>query len=146
MTPRTKSIAQNHFNCDTLPGARLADNPEFFRGAHWHEQHYFHRLMSPVVSSSSENGLTLRTLAMLEDSGWYRVDYRGAVQPSFGIGAGCECVHEDCIIEQDQVLPEWVKNEFCSIPIERQGSALTRQSLNNVFCVLRPTKALHPFM
>jgi hypothetical protein len=73
VTERTRTITQMQFNCSTLIGARLEDSDLCF-GSHWHERLYFGELLSPVVSEGSENLLSLLTLALMEDTGWYRVD------------------------------------------------------------------------
>jgi hypothetical protein len=73
VTERTRTITQMQFNCSTLIGARLEDADLCF-GSHWHERLYFGELLSPVVSEGTENLLSLLTLALMEDTGWYRVD------------------------------------------------------------------------
>jgi Leishmanolysin len=132
VTPRVQTIARNHFNCQTLLGGRLQEDENCF-GSHWHERHHFSDLLGPVVNAGSANSLSLLTLALLDDTGWYQVDYRGGVQPAFGIGAGCGFVTEACINATDQV-PEWAENEFCATPLRLQGGIPETDSLNSVIC------------
>jgi len=110
VTPKVRAVTRNHFRCSTLFGARLNEY-----GHHWHERWFFGSLMGAAYSDSSENSLSLASLALMEDSGWYRVDYRGGSQPAFGIGAGCEFVSQPCI--QDDRVPSWSHGEFCDRPI-----------------------------
>ena len=110
VTPKVRAVTRNHFRCMTLFGARLNE-----WGNHWHERWFFGSLMGAAYSDTSENSLSMPTLALLEDSGWYRVDYRGGSQPAFGIGAGCEFVSQPCI--QDDRVPSWSHGEFCDRPI-----------------------------
>lgn len=134
VTPRVQAIARNHFGCQSLLGARLANDIDMCVGTHWHERHYFSHLLSPVVSDSSETSLSLLTLAMMEDSGWYQVDYRGGSQPGFGIDAGCSFVEENCIDGNTDAVAEWVVNEFCDSPITFVDSAPNARTLNHMYC------------
>lgn len=134
VTPRVQRMARNHFNCPRLIGARLSDDANSCRGAHWHERHYFNHLLSPVASTSSPMSLSFLTLALMEDSGWYKVDYEGGTHPPFGILGGCGFVEEDCI--QSQAPAPWSEGEFCNVPLARSsaGDGLSQLSLNGVFC------------
>lgn len=116
VTPRVQTIARNHFQCQSLIGSRL-NNEDKCIGTHWHERHYLGHLQSPVITNSIENSLSLLTLALLEDSGWYQVDYRGGSHPSFGLGAGCAFVEEDCIDGATDTVADWVIGEFCDTPL-----------------------------
>jgi len=134
VTPRVQTIARNFFDCATLPGARLAADGGACFGSHWHERHYFSHLLSPVVSDTGANSLSLLTLALLDDSGWYQVDYFDGSQPSFGINAGCAFVEEDCIAGGTDQVPDWVGSEFCDVPLEFDGASPTEETLDYVFC------------
>lgn len=136
VTPKVQAIARNHFNCSTLLGGRLDDSISECIASHWHERHYMGELMSPKASSSSENSLSLITLGLLEDSGWYQVNYRGVAEIAFGIGAGCGFVTEACINKSTDRVADWVENEFCDDVIARftGGSDVPRFSTSNVFC------------
>ena len=60
-----------------------------------------HKILSPV------------TLALLEDSGWYTVDFSKADLVSFGLGAGCSFVEETCIDKVSGTLSSGAKGIFC---------------------------------
>lgn len=70
-TPKVVEFVRKHFDCDSLPGAAVEDaGGEGSAGAHW-EKVYFggeymvsNSVINPVIS-----GLTI---ALLEDSGWYK--------------------------------------------------------------------------
>ena len=88
--------------------------------------------MGPALSMSGENYLSPLSLALLEDSGWYKVDYRGAETPTFGLGAGCDFVHNNCI--QDDVVPSWGRGMFCDSAMRFDGGAIATESLDTVLC------------
>lgn len=137
ITPKVQVFARNHFNCSSLLGGRLDDAAACI-GSHWNERHYYGSLMGPVASKSSENSLSLITLGLMEDSGWYRVDYRGGAQPAFGLGAGCGFVTQACISNTTRQVADSVVNEFCAVPLARvqaPGVAAAPDFFDtNVFC------------
>eukprot|EP00977_Amphora_coffeiformis_P006737 scaffold1484_cov173-Amphora_coffeaeformis.AAC.15 len=132
VTPRVSQVARNLLGCHEIEGARLADGAECY-GSHWHERLFFGELLSPVLASSSQNILSPLTLALMEDTGWYRVDYRGVEIPAYGLRAGCEFSTESCI--QNDEVPEWGHDIFCDTPL-RFGwdGRISSFSLNHVIC------------
>lgn len=132
VTPRVKQVTRNLLGCDAVMGARLAEGVECF-GSHWHERLFLGEILSPVLTSSTENILSPLTLALMEDSGWYTVDYRDVDIPVFGLAAGCKFAAESCI--QDDEVPEWGRDMFCIYPL-RFGwdGRVTPASLNHVIC------------
>lgn len=62
---------------------------------------FFRYLQYDASSPSSKRKLTPFTLALLEDSGWYKVDYQMAEAVSFGLNAGCGFVEDECIGNKD---------------------------------------------
>jgi leishmanolysin-like peptidase len=115
-TPRVAAVARNHFDCQTLDGARLENQrvgSQCF-GSHWDERLFWTELMGPRFNGEIDN-LSPLTLAIMEDSGWYQVNYEGVSTSPFGQGRGCDFVYEDCIVEDE--VPEWGKGTFCSSPI-----------------------------
>jgi hypothetical protein len=53
------------------------------------------------------------TLALLEDSGWYKGNYSATEISPFGHAAGCPFVEEDCIVDGGDV-PSYSKGFFCN--------------------------------
>jgi hypothetical protein len=133
ITSRVKTIAQNHFGCDTLPGGRLDEFDGDCVGSHWHERHWYNELMSPVITLTSTNALSYLTLALMEDSGFYQVDYRGASPSSFGLNAGCDFVDDNCINDGGS-MPSWGRGNFCNSSLVLSNNGVASESLNNVFC------------
>lgn len=52
------------------------------------------------------------TLALFEDSSWYKADYSKATSSAFGHGAGCGFVEGDCIVDGE--VPSYSKGFFCN--------------------------------
>jgi len=114
VTPRVKQVVQNHFNCPSLTGARLENYEASCIGSHWDERLFLADILSPALEWRG-NYLTPLTLALLEDTGWYKVDYTNVTAPTFGLGAGCDFINGDCIVD-DKVAP-YAKDYFCDHPI-----------------------------
>lgn len=55
--------------------------------------------------------VTALTLALLEDSGWYRPNYAVAQNSPFALGAGCKFLEDQCI-QRGSVAP-WAQGTFC---------------------------------
>jgi len=51
------------------------------------------------------------TLALMEDTGWYKANWALSRNPSFGHGAGCDFVNEPCIV--NDTVPSYAEPYFC---------------------------------
>jgi leishmanolysin-like peptidase len=118
VTPKVRAIARNQFDCQSLEGAKLENQPsgtESCTGDHWDEHDYYPEALSGVISPTT-NVLSHLTLALMEDSGWYRANYTQGRMNPWGLGAGCDFVEEPCIkINEsgDPYLPEYAEGYFC---------------------------------
>lgn len=126
VTPTVRRVVRNHFNCQKMTGAKLENQPtssDCF-GSHFDEMLYYTEIMGAVFSQSV-NILSPLTLALLEDSGWYRANYQSNyVQISmFGHGAGCDFVENNCIDSKGNV-PKVFKEHFCNTPISISANGL----------------------
>eukprot|EP00545_Synedropsis_sp_CCMP1620_P006990 CAMPEP_0119032306 /NCGR_PEP_ID=MMETSP1176-20130426/41985_1 /TAXON_ID=265551 /ORGANISM="Synedropsis recta cf, Strain CCMP1620" /LENGTH=737 /DNA_ID=CAMNT_0006988717 /DNA_START=87 /DNA_END=2300 /DNA_ORIENTATION=- len=129
-TPLVVQVARNHFNCPSLTGARLENQPTSSDcyGSHWEERLYYSELMSAFLSTAN-NALSPLTLAFLEDSSWYRARYQSEYvkTSSFGHLAGCDFVNKDCIV--DGQVPKYGEGNFCSSTLElSQEGFVVRQA------------------
>jgi len=117
ITPRLATVVKNQFNCNSLKGARLENQPtsQSCFGSHLDERLFFTELMGPVYSDFS-NALSPVTMAYFEDSSWYVANYSASTPSTFGHGAGCDFVNEDCIV--DGQVPEYSKGFFCNHKVE----------------------------
>lgn len=114
VTPMVKTVVRNHFDCQSLEGARLENQPTGNNdcyGSHWDERLFYSESMSAVYNDGSSLVSPL-TLAFLEDTGWYRADYSKADMSPFGHGAGCDFVNSDCIVNGE--IPYYSRGNFCN--------------------------------
>ena len=113
VTPTVRQVARNQFNCQEMSGARLENQPTFDGdcfGSHW-EQRFFYSEIMTAVATPTQRYLSPLTLALLEDSGWYKSVYLESEISPFGHGAGCNFIFDDCIV--DGKVPEWSRDSFC---------------------------------
>ena len=110
-----KQVARNHFNCDSMNGIRLENQPtsDDCFGNHWEERLAWDESLSAHKTSKSiPDSLSPFTLALLEDTGWYRANFTMSRIISFGHGAGCSFVEKPCIVKNN--LPNYSKGYFCN--------------------------------
>jgi len=114
VTPTVRQVARNHFDCQTMPGAQLENlptGPSCF-GDHWDERAYYSDSLSAVLSPDI-NYFSPLTLALFEDSGWYRSNFSMAEISPWGHAAGCEFLEDDCINLSGEI-PDFGKGFFCN--------------------------------
>ena len=84
-TPKLKEVSRNHFNCSRLNGAPIEDDGgSGSAGAHWEEHHLHTEIMQAVVHGNLQY-ISDFTFALMEDSGWYHMDYNYAEPLIWGI-------------------------------------------------------------
>jgi len=99
ISPTVVQVARNQFDCQTMTGVPFAGDVGCF--GNWFDERLFYH----------EGLFTPLTLALLEDSGWYKIDYQRAVPALFGRGAGCGFVKGGCIAEEGD-MPLYAKGFF----------------------------------
>lgn len=118
VTPTVQAIVRNQFDCSTMEGARLENQPtssdECF-GSHWDMRLFSADIMAAVTQNDAQI-LTPLTLAFFEDSGWYRANYNISSISPFGHGSGCDFVTEDCIVAG--TVPSYSEGFFCAVELE----------------------------
>lgn len=107
--PRVLDAARGHYGCPSLDRVPLeeqgGDGSAF---SHW-ESHYAHtEAMTPQASEVSR--VSAMTLALLEDSGWYRPDYSMMGPFRFGKGMGCDFLRSPCVQDGETQFP----TAFCT--------------------------------
>ena len=80
-------------------------------GSHFDERFFYSEFMSAIYDEGASIFSPL-TLAFLEDSGFYRANFRTSRNSPFGLGAGCAFVSGDCIV--DGTVPTHGKGYFCN--------------------------------
>lgn len=105
VTPRVVEEVRRHFNCSTLEGAELED--QLINGktladgvidgtafTHWEKRVFENEAMTGTYT---QNPVISRiTLALMEDTGWYSVNYDNAAEYEWGKNLGCDFVKNSC--------------------------------------------------
>lgn len=96
ISPKVKEVAQDHFGCSSLIGAPLEDG-----SSHWDEKYLHSETMTPTIWSAQQY-FSEFTMALMEDSGWYYVDYDIAEPFVWGRDVGCDFYDVDCVNSTSQ--------------------------------------------
>ncbi|KAL6728750.1 hypothetical protein Aduo_010489 [Ancylostoma duodenale] len=103
VTPRVREEARQHFACDLLEGAELENQGgDGTALTHWEKRVFENEAMT---GTHTQNPVYSRlTLALLEDSGWYKPNYENAEELHWGRKLGCDFVRKSC--------GEWINNKI----------------------------------
>lgn len=108
-TPNVLKRARAAFNCPTLPGLQLENQGgSGSAGSHWESRVMRTELMNPQLVSKNVVYSDL-TLALFEDSGWYKPDYAYSASINFGYMKGCDFHNKKCIVNEKTLF-----HEFCT--------------------------------
>jgi len=123
--PLTQRL-RKHFNCPTLEGAYLENQgTPGSAGVHLERRIFYNEFMT------ANDILDLRfsefTFALLEGSGWYKVDYSYAEPMTYGKNAGCAFLDGKCM---NPVTKEANFREFCS-PLTSMGVSWTKRGFGS---------------
>lgn len=103
---------KEHFDCFEMPssyGVELEDGGGgATAGKHLEERLFYNELMSGWIHQNSRP--TAVSLAFLQDSGWYQVDYSSTESMGWGKGEGCDFLLNRC--------DQWPDRYFCQEPNE----------------------------
>ncbi|XP_018900151.2 leishmanolysin-like peptidase [Bemisia tabaci] len=95
VTPKVVEEVRKHFNCPTLEGAELEDQGEEGTAlTHWEKRVFENEAMT---GTHTQNPTYSRvTLALMEDTGWYKANYSMAQPLAWGKNLGCDFVMRSC--------------------------------------------------
>lgn len=97
VTPAVKEVAQKHFGCSTLHGAELEDDGgDGTALSHWEKRLFVSEYMTGSQGGGGDEVLSLFTLALLQDSGWYVVNFDAAGEFKYGRAQGCAFPADEC--------------------------------------------------
>mmetsp|Transcript_27422 Transcript_27422/g.38563 ORF Transcript_27422/g.38563 Transcript_27422/m.38563 type:complete len:834 (+) Transcript_27422:315-2816(+) len=122
VTPKVQQVVRNQFDCQTLAGAQLENQPtgtDSCTGDHWDERQFYSEAMSGIISVTT-NKVSHLTLALMEDSGWYKANFTMGQMDPFGLGAGCEFATNPCLIKPTSgsgaspEVPSYSRGYFCN--------------------------------
>jgi leishmanolysin len=128
VTPKVRAVARNQFDCQSLEGAQLENQPtraESCAGDHWDERLYYPEALSGVISPTA-NILSSLTLALMEDSGWYKANYTSSRMSPWGLGSGCSFVNQPCLTQGTSggtEVPSYGRGFFCNSGEEKGCSS-----------------------
>eukprot|EP01116_Phalansterium_solitarium_P024611 TRINITY_DN9059_c0_g1_i1.p1 TRINITY_DN9059_c0_g1~~TRINITY_DN9059_c0_g1_i1.p1 ORF type:complete len:722 (-),score=202.35 TRINITY_DN9059_c0_g1_i1:178-2343(-) len=88
ISPRVAQFAREHFNCPSMIGMELEDNgASGTAGSHWERRTAGPEFMTGYINPQMH--ITALTMSLLEDTGFYAVDYSQAEPLQWGRGLGC---------------------------------------------------------
>jgi len=112
-TPKVVEKAKLHFGCDSIVGVPLEnDGGQGTEGSHWEARFMLGDYMIGI--DYPEIVISDISLAVFEDSGFYKVNYYSGGLFRFGKGEGCNFFNKNCIINKGTPFA----NEFCIVPQE----------------------------
>ena len=112
-TPKVIEYGKLHFNDDNYSGAHLQniENKDISM-FHWHQRFMLGDLMIPELYQ--EQALSEITLALFEDSTWYKVNYYTGGLFRFGKGESKYFLREYCINDKSYLGPNYdFPTDFC---------------------------------
>ena len=120
--------AKRHFNCDSIEGIELENQGGIGSfGSHWEAR----VMLGDYMISTDYPEITISeiTLALLEDSGWYTVNYYTGGLFRFGKGLGCSFLNSSCIRDDMSLFGR----EFCLNENEERCSS---GNIDRGFCYI----------
>ena len=100
--------ARQHFNCDSLSGIPLENQGgEGSVGSHWEARYMLGDYM--ISTDYIDYALSDITLALFEDTGYYKVNYYSGGLFKYGKNKGCDFINEKCIKNGEPI-----SEEFCT--------------------------------
>ena len=107
ISPKVVEYAKKYFNCSTVSGVELEDSGGYddYINSHWEARILLGEYMNSEVHTP-EQAISGFTLALLEDSGWYKANYYTGGLMRFGKHQGCAFINEDCEVNDHS------KNKF----------------------------------
>ena len=105
VTRRAVAAARAYFDCQTLTGVELESDPEWdgiswdAKNAHLKMRAFMGSMMASSPVDYHAQRFSTIELAMLDDSGWYHVNYSQAAAPGWGHKAGCAFLATPCIAD-----------------------------------------------
>ena len=101
--------AQKHFDCNSLIGVPLENQGGTgSAGAHWESRYMLGDYM--VSTDYPDSAISDITLALFEDSGFYKVNYYSGGLFKFGKGAGCRFFNDKCVLNDEAQF-----KDFCDV-------------------------------
>ena len=114
--------AKRHFNCDNIEGIELENQGgDGSAGSHWEARIMLGDYM--ISTDYPEIVISEISLALLEDSGWYYVNYYTGGLFRYGKGLGCDFLNNKCVYSDSSNYITPFEREFCVNTIDDRCSA-----------------------
>ena len=127
-SPTVLEKAKLHFRCDSITGIPLENYGGIgSAGSHWESRYLLGDYM--IATDYPEIVISDISLAVFEDSGFYKVNYYTGGLFRFGKGEGCNFFNKKCIINGGTLFA----NEFC---IKTQEPFCTSGHLSKGHCYI----------
>jgi hypothetical protein len=109
-TPKLLEVARTHFGCPSWPGVALEDDGGGGTAlSHWDKRMLMNEFLCGAPSKFV-NSKSAFTLAVLEDSGWYKADFSKADPLAWGYKHGCDFFNK-CMNDADKTISP---GSFCT--------------------------------
>lgn len=101
ISPKVREVARDHFGCASAPGVTLEEyGGEGTAGSHWDKLATMDDIMIGAATwfnPGSNFVVSKFTLALFEDSGWYKPNYEYTdYDTKWGLGTGCALFEKRC--------------------------------------------------
>ena len=105
------NVAKKYFNCENLEGVELEESGGGgTASSHWESRILLGEYMNGVIYPE-EQVISEFTLALLEDMGFYKVNYYTGGLMRYGKGKGCDFIKNRCVNDTHEINPKF-ENEF----------------------------------
>ena len=113
-SPKVIEKAREHFNCSSLDKLYLeGQGNSNSAGIHWEARYMLGDYM--ISFNYIENTMSEMTLALFEDTGFYKVKYYSGGLFKFGKNKGCDFINKKCIIDEKPISSEFcLDNVLCT--------------------------------
>jgi len=128
ISPKVLATAKSHYGCSKMIGVELESQGGVgTMSAHWEMRTMFGEYM--IGETYEESVISEITLALFEDSGWYKVNYYTGGLFRTGKYKGCDFLLSKCIINEKSNFP----STFCT---ESGASMCTPSRMGKGICNL----------
>ncbi|CCW69206.1 unnamed protein product [Phytomonas sp. Hart1] len=103
-SPKVVEVARAHYGCSTMQYVELDDlGSTGAASSHWKMRNAKDDLMAFIDSAGFYTAITI---AAMEDTGYYKGNYRNAESMAWGKNAGCVLFDKKCVIDGVSQVPE----------------------------------------
>ena len=136
-SPKVIEKAKLHFGCDNIVGIQLENQGQDGSvGSHWESRYMLGDYM--ISSDYSDVVISDLTLALLEDTRFYKINYYTGGLFRFGKNQGCAFLEKKCLYNKGENT--LFSNEFCTVKNEpvcsgshiSKGNCYIKEYTNNI--------------